>query len=89
MIVFGVGRPGRTSLGIFLPWPLHHQVSTFTSGRGGVVMPRPSPDTSPALGSAVSVCPVREGRRLTSAACGDLLHQWILARSAIVVPPFS
>ena len=37
MIVVGAGRPGRTSLGIFLPWPPHRQVSTFTSeGVGGL-----------------------------------------------------
>ena len=53
MIVVGAVRPGRTSLGIFLPWPPHRQVSTFTSEG---VMFLPSPGTSYASGSAVSAC---------------------------------
>ena len=35
MIVFGAVRPGRNSLGIFLPWTPRRQVPPFTSGGGG------------------------------------------------------
>ena len=91
MIVFGAVRPDRNSLGLFLPWPPRRHVSPFTSGGGGggYVMFRPSPGTSPASGSSVSACPGGEGRRLSSAACGDLLHRWLLACSAVAVPTFS
>ena len=92
MIVFGAGRAGRTSLGLFLPCPPRRKVSPFTSGGGGgggCVMFRPSPSTSPVSGSAVSDCPDGEGRRLDLAACGNLSHQWILTCSAVAVLLFS
>ena len=37
----------------------------------------------------MSACQGGEGRRLASAACGNLPYRWILARSAVAVPPLS
>ena len=88
MILFGAGRSGKTSLGLFLLQPPRRQVSHFTSEGGGLMF-RPSPNNIPASGSAVSACSGGEVRRLVSAACGDLPYRWILACSAVVVPPFS
>ena len=88
MIVFGAGRTGRTFLGLFLPCPPQCQVSPFTSGGGGVIFHH-TPGTYSATVTAVSAYPGGEGRRLSSAACGDLLHRWLLACSAVAVPTFS
>ena len=38
MIVFGEGRPDRTSIGLLLPWHPRCQVSTFNYGGKRVVL---------------------------------------------------
>ena len=90
MIVFGAVRPGRNSLGIFLPWTPRRQVPPFTSGGGGLCYVPPLPRYVSCLGiCSVSACHGGEGRRLSSAACDNLPHRWLLACCAVAVPPFS
>ena len=87
MIVFEAGRPGRTSLGLFLLWTPCCQESPLTSGGGGVVVCSPPPVTSLASGPSGPACSGGEGRRLASAAYVDLLHQWRLVSATVAVVP--